>query len=59
MTLYIERKIACLPEDMNKKICPIIEYMEITVIPDTDGKIGTYLAPNYMIDENFHYKYSV
>lgn len=57
LKLYIERKRACTPEDINKVSCPIIEYVEINATTNSDWKLGTYLAPNYVLNHDFTYNY--
>jgi membrane-associated protease RseP (regulator of RpoE activity) len=37
----------------------VIEYLEIPVIPAGNGKIGTYLAPNIIVNKNFYYQYGI
>jgi len=58
VTLYIERNLACDIEDTLKKDCSIIEYKEIVVQVSAEWLIGSYLAPNIHLNEDFNYKYN-
>lgn len=57
--LYIERKTKCDPDDSEKIQCPIIEYLEINIVPNDQWLIGTYLWENLTINNDFEYKYSI
>lgn len=59
IALYIERKTQCNPDDSDKIQCPIIEYLEINIVPDDQWLIGTYLWENLTINNDFEYKYWV
>ena len=34
-------------------------YMDVFITPNNEGKIGSYLAPNYEVNEDFIYQYSL
>jgi regulator of sigma E protease len=57
IALYLERKTLCTPDNAKKIKCPIIEYLEIDIVPNKDGLIGTYLWENLSINQDFEYKY--
>jgi len=58
-SFYIERKKACTEQDYEKKNCPIIEYLSLDLRPDNEWKIGTYLAENLIVNNDFLYKYGL
>ncbi len=57
ISMYIERKTACSPDDYDKTVCPIIEYLSLDITPDAQWRIGSYLAPNITVNTDFEYKY--
>ncbi len=58
LTFYINRNTEC-PAESTSLNCPIIEYLNIKITPNKDGKIGTYLSENLLVDQDFEYKYSL
>ena len=57
--LYIERKTICPSENQGQELCATKEYKSIQLAPNSEGKIWSYLAPNYSINNDFNYKYSL
>lgn len=59
IVLYIERVKLCPKNTKTNSACPVLEYLELHITPGKDGKIGTYLAPNISVNQNFSYKYGI
>jgi len=55
LSFYIERKQKMWCEI--NTTCESIEYLTVSLIPWPEGKIGSYLSENIILDENFKYKY--
>jgi regulator of sigma E protease len=55
LSLYIKRTRFC--EDDSSPNCPIIEFQEVFISPDSEGKIWSYLAENLKINNDFTYQY--
>ncbi len=57
LVLYIQRNTQCLANSSDTKNCPSTEMLEIKVTPNSENMIWAYLAPNYVHQEDFKYKY--
>jgi len=57
VSLYIKRLEEC-PEWWNiPDICPVVEYMETSILVWEDGRIGSYLSDNLTINHDFIHTY--
>lgn len=56
---YIKRTTECPIWSVQDTQCPVIELLERNITINNEWKIGTYLAPNYILQENFIYKYNI
>ena len=57
ISAYIERKTACPEWNLQSDKCPIVEYLELEIPVNSEWKIGTYLSPNYQLQQDFEYTY--
>jgi len=59
LSLYIQRIIECSPGETEWETCPIIEFLEVQLSPNSENMIGSYLAPNLQLEEWFEYKFGI
>ncbi|NDK09855.1 hypothetical protein GW846_03690 [Candidatus Gracilibacteria bacterium] len=59
LSLYIQRIIECSPGETEGETCPIIEFLEVQLSPNSENMIGSYLAPNLQLEEGFEYKFGI